>query len=79
MIRKTLIKITPESIERAFDKWRPKLQPQQPVVASGGPLSLDSPNVCPYCKAAMRPSTAVGIDVFVCDSDRHVAPAANKE
>lgn len=38
-------------------------------------LKINTPNVCPYCQKTMRSNVqAVGVDVYVCDEDRHVAP-----
>jgi hypothetical protein len=66
-----------KSIAAAFSRWKPRSE--ELAVDKGKPLSLDSPDTCPYCQKKMRPTTAVGVNVFICEDDRHVSPAANAE
>jgi hypothetical protein len=33
--------------------------------------------MCPYCSASMRRTFAAGVESWVCDKDRHVAPVRN--
>ncbi len=69
--------LTDKSIATAFSRWKPRSE--ELAASKAKPLSLDSPDVCPYCQKKMRPTTAVGVNVFICEDDRHVAPAANTE
>lgn len=73
------------AIGNAFSRWlkkpedkketaAPVVQPKREAAA----LSLDVPNQCPYCKSTMTRTTAVGIDVYLCDQDRYVAPCENE-
>lgn len=64
----------------AFDRWTKK--PARVTAApqtQDKPLSLDAPDVCPYCGQKMRATMATGVPAFICDDDRHVSPAANAE
>lgn len=64
----------------AFDRWLPKPEVKasvpepKPVTAR---LDITEADLCPYCGDRMRRTTALGIDVFLCDHDRHVAPVPN--
>ena len=40
-------------------------------------LEITKEGVCPYCSAAMRRTFAANQPVWVCDTDRHVAPVKN--
>src|SRR4051812_48350984 len=70
-------------IDSAFSRWSKPTSTPLTEIASSDPiretaaLSIDEPDVCPYCQKAMRRSLAVGLAVFVCDDDRYVAPCPN--
>lgn len=80
-------------IDSAFRRWLPSSRtpviapgvaaPEALVTAKTdtekvtSALSLDVPDECPYCQAQMKPCVAVGIEVLMCDKDRHVAPMPN--
>ena len=70
------------ALESAFSRWSRKPEIEKAAAATStkeaAALSLDTPEVCPYCKQQMQPTTAVGIAVWECEHDRHVAPAKNK-
>lgn len=79
-----------DSIDQAFDRWLPEkphtaeattasaeVVQEPPAERVSAALSLDHPDVCPYCKRTMNAVIASGIPSFMCDYDRHVAPAPN--
>jgi len=68
--------VNQRSIAIAFAPWH---RAATVIAAKDAPLSLDAPDICPYCKTKMLPTLAVGIPVFICEDDRHVAPARNTE
>jgi hypothetical protein len=71
-------------INKAFDRFARKSDPAPQAVVSSvaekqtSALNIDSDSVCPYCKKDMVPVISGGVECFLCDSDRHVAPARNK-
>lgn len=69
-------------IDNAFSRWlspKPAIAktPEEATTKVTAALSLDDPHTCPYCKGLMKPAMAAGIDVLICDKDRHVAPQPN--
>lgn len=63
----------------AFDRWLPKPSVTASVPESkvNARLDITEADLCPYCGDRMRRTTALGVDVFLCDHDRHVAPVPN--
>ena len=70
------------AIDSAFSRWGTRKKQEVAAVEpmkETAALSLEQPDLCPYCKSTMKPAIARGIQVYTCDADRHVAPARNEE
>ena len=77
-----------EEITSAFAAWKkPRVAPQKqeetPVVAAASPirarLNYSAVGVCPYCNQPMDRIECCSQEVFLCESDRFVAPLPNEE